>query len=96
MMPLISLADGLEHAREHHYALGAFNVLDSHFLRALFAAAKQERSPFIINIAEVHFKYVSLDSLVEAVKFEAARTISPWCLTSTTGCILTRLCVPCA
>jgi fructose-bisphosphate aldolase class II len=73
MMPLISLADGLEHAREHHYALGAFNVLDSHFLRALFAAAKQERSPFIINIAEVHFKYVSLDSLVEAVKFEAAR-----------------------
>ncbi len=52
---------------------GAFNVLDSHFLRALFAAAKQERSPFIINIAEVHFKYVSLESLVEAVKFEAAR-----------------------
>ena len=39
-MPLISLADGLAHAREHRYALGAFNVLDSHFLRALFAAAK--------------------------------------------------------
>ena len=73
MMPLISLADGLAHARQHRYALGAFNVLDSHFLRALFAAAKQERSPFIINIAEVHFKYVSLDSLVETVKFEAAR-----------------------
>jgi len=72
-MPLISLADGLEHARKHRYALGAFNVLDSHFLRALFAGAKQERSPFIINIAEVHFKYVSLESLVEAVRFEAAR-----------------------
>lgn len=72
-MALISLADGLAHARQQGYALGAFNVLDSHFLRALFAAAKQERSPFIINIAEVHFKYVSLDSLVEAVKFEAAR-----------------------
>ncbi|HAZ55444.1 MAG TPA: ketose-bisphosphate aldolase [Franconibacter helveticus] len=72
-MPLISLADGLAHAREHGYALGAFNVLDSHFLRALFAAAREERSPFIINIAEVHFKYLSLPSLVEAVKFEAAR-----------------------
>lgn len=71
-MALISLAQGLAHAREHQYALGAFNVLDSHFLRALFAAAKQERSPFIINIAEVHFKYVSLESLVEAVKYEAA------------------------
>lgn len=71
-MALISLAQGLAHAREQQYALGAFNVLDSHFLRALFAAAKQERSPFIINIAEVHFKYVSLESLVEAVKYEAA------------------------
>ncbi|WP_042820788.1 ketose 1,6-bisphosphate aldolase [Yersinia wautersii] len=71
-MALISLADGLAHARKNGYALGAFNVLDSHFLRALFAAAKQERSPFIINIAEVHFKYLSLESLVEAVKFEAA------------------------
>lgn len=76
-MPLISLAEGLAHAREHHYSLGAFNVLDSHFLRALFAAARQERSPFIINIAEVHFKYISLDSLVETVKFEAARHAIP-------------------
>ena len=76
-MPLISLADGLAHARAHGYALGAFNVLDSHFLRALFAAAQQERSPFIINIAEVHFKYLSLDSLVEAVRFEAARNDVP-------------------
>ncbi len=72
-MPLISLADGLKHARVHQYALGAFNVLDTHFLRALFAAAQQQRSPFIINIAEVHFKYLSLDTLVEAVKYEAAR-----------------------
>lgn len=72
-MALISLAHGLAHARANGYALGAFNVLDSHFLRAVFAAARQENSPFIINIAEVHFKYVSLDSLVEAVKFEAAR-----------------------
>jgi len=72
-MPLISLAEGLKHARVHQYALGAFNVLDTHFLRALFAAAKQQRSPFIINIAEVHFKYLSLDTLVEAVKYEAAR-----------------------
>lgn len=76
-MPLICLAEGLAHAREHHYSLGAFNVLDSHFLRALFAAARQERSPFIINIAEVHFKYISLDSLVETVKFEAARHAIP-------------------
>ncbi|MCV5390011.1 hypothetical protein OFC62_35405, partial [Escherichia coli] len=28
-MSLISLAEGLAHAREHRYALGAFNVPDS-------------------------------------------------------------------
>ncbi|MGL4858663.1 MAG: class II fructose-bisphosphate aldolase, partial [Enterobacteriaceae bacterium] len=70
-MPLISLSNALSQATKHNYAVGAFNVLDSHFLRALFAAANKARSPFIINIAEVHFKYVSLDSLVEAIKIES-------------------------
>ena len=71
-MALISLAQGLAHAQQHQYALGAFNVLDTHFLRALFQAAEQQRSPFIINIAEVHFKYVSLEHLIAAVRTEAA------------------------
>jgi len=71
-MSLISLAQGLSHARQHGYALGAFNVLDTHFLRALFAAAEAQRSPFIINIAEVHFKYVSLEAICAAIKAEAA------------------------
>ncbi len=71
-MALISLAQGLQHAQQHGYALGAFNVLDTHFLRALFSAAEQQRSPFIINIAEVHFKYVSLPHLVAAIRAEAA------------------------
>ncbi len=71
-MALISLAQGLAHAQQHGYALGAFNVLDTHFLRALFQAAEQQRSPFIINIAEVHFKYVSLEPLIAAIRAEAA------------------------
>ncbi|WP_243077661.1 ketose 1,6-bisphosphate aldolase [Pantoea sp. MQR6] len=76
-MALISLAQGLAHAQQHGYALGAFNVIDTHFLRALFKAAEQQRSPFIINIAEVHFKYITLDHLVEAVRFEAAKHAIP-------------------
>lgn len=76
-MALISLAQGLAHAQKQGYALGAFNVLDTHFMRALFAAAEQQRSPFIINIAEVHFKYVTLDQLVEAIKFEAVKHAIP-------------------
>ncbi|TCL06401.1 MULTISPECIES: ketose 1,6-bisphosphate aldolase [Sodalis] len=76
-MALISLADGLAHARQHGYAMGAFNVLDTHFLRAIFNAATRTRSPFIINIAEVHFKYIELESLVAAIKAEAARHAIP-------------------
>ena len=72
-MPLISLAQGLKHASQNGYALGAFNVLDTHFLRALFAAAEAQKSPFIINIAEVHFKYVSLEAICAAIKAEAAQ-----------------------
>ncbi|KAJ9432651.1 MULTISPECIES: ketose 1,6-bisphosphate aldolase [Pantoea] len=71
-MALISLAQGLAHAQQNGYALGAFNVLDTHFLRALYQAAERQRSPFIISIAEVHFKYVSLEHLVAAVRTEAA------------------------
>lgn len=70
-MALISLQQGLSHAKTHGYAMGAFNVLDTHFLNALFKAAKNNRSPFIINIAEVHFKYVALETLVEAIKAES-------------------------
>ncbi|WP_367144008.1 ketose 1,6-bisphosphate aldolase [Pantoea stewartii] len=76
-MALISLAQGLAHAQQQGYALGAFNVLDSHFLRALFDAAERQRSPFIINIAEVHFKYVTLDQITEAIRFEAAKHTVP-------------------
>lgn len=95
-MPLISLADGLEHARKHRYALGAFNVLDSHFLRALFAAAKQERSPFIINIAEVHFKYVSWSRWSKRSGLKPPVMIFRWCSTSITACISRRWYVRCA
>ena len=59
MMPLISLADGLARARQHRYALGAFNVLDTHFLRALFAAAKQERSPSTSDSSDTYLKCTS-------------------------------------
>ena len=67
-MALISLKQGLSHAQKHGYALGAFNALDSHFINAIFAAGLKQRAPFILNIAEVHFKYVDLESLVATIK----------------------------
>ncbi|GBU09405.1 fructose-bisphosphate aldolase class II [Gammaproteobacteria bacterium] len=67
-MALISLKQGLSHAQKHGYALGAFNALDSHFINAIFSAGLKQRAPFILNIAEVHFKYLDLPSLVATIK----------------------------
>ncbi|WP_026971022.1 ketose 1,6-bisphosphate aldolase [Aliagarivorans marinus] len=72
-MPLINLAQGLAIARDNNAALGAFNVIDTHFINALFSASARCHSPFIINIAEVHFPYLDLESIVAAIQSRAAR-----------------------
>ena len=76
-MPLISLKEGLQNAQQGAYALGAFNVLDTHFLNALIRAGSAQKSPFIINIAEVHFKFVDLPSIVAAIKEATSKTHLP-------------------
>ena len=75
-MPLISLADGLARAAT---SLRAGRVQRSRHPLPARPVCRGEAGAlaFIINIAEVHFKYVSLESLVEAIKFEAARHAIP-------------------
>ena len=72
-MPLITLKQGLQQAQQQGYALGAFNALDCHFINAIFAAGLKNRSPFIFNVAEVHFKYIDLPALVATIKAKSAQ-----------------------
>lgn len=76
-MTLISLKKALSHAQKHHYALGAFNVHNFNLLHGVFAAAKAKRSPMIINVAEVHLKYASIEEIAPLIKMAARRADIP-------------------
>lgn len=58
----------LEKAYKEGYAVGAFNIFNLNFLEAVCDAATAQNSPVILNIAEVHFKYVTPEHLVPAIR----------------------------
>jgi fructose-bisphosphate aldolase class II len=67
-MPFVNLKTILAPAYAEGYAVGAFNVINLNFLEAIITAAKQQKSPVILNIAEVHFEFVTLEHIVPAIK----------------------------
>ncbi|EEX49415.1 ketose 1,6-bisphosphate aldolase [Pasteurella dagmatis] len=79
-MALLNLKSILAVANQHKFAVGAFNAIDSNFIDAVFAAAQQQQSPVIINVAEVHLKYIDLEPTVEYIKKKAALAGVPVCL----------------
>ena len=58
----------LDKAYNEGYAVGAFNIFNLNFLEAVCEAAEAQSSPVILNIAEVHFKYVALEHIVPAIR----------------------------
>ncbi|RKY62141.1 MAG: fructose-bisphosphate aldolase, partial [Candidatus Latescibacterota bacterium] len=52
---LVNLSDVLGHAYRYGYAVGAFNVINLEFLNGILEAAERQRSPVVVQIAEVHF-----------------------------------------
>ena len=67
-MALVDLKTVLGHAAANRYAVGAFNVVNLDFLEAVVKAAEAKRSPVILNIAEVHFPYVTLEHICPAIR----------------------------
>lgn len=76
-MGLVSPVDLFQHAEEHSYALGAFNVVNLEFLNGILEAAEEVRSPVILNIAEVHFSYVNIEQIFPAIKHMADNACVP-------------------
>ncbi|MGQ0287319.1 ketose 1,6-bisphosphate aldolase [Pasteurellaceae bacterium 22721_9_1] len=79
-MALLNLQSILAVANKHKFAVGAFNAIDSNFVDAVFSAAKEQQSPVIINVAEVHLPYLDLESTTEYIKKKAQVTGVPVCL----------------
>jgi len=76
-MALVNLAGLLNHALEHGYGVGAFNVPDYETLQALLDVAVEKRSPVIVDVAEVHLKYISLEDVATVVRHAAERAPVP-------------------
>ena len=72
-MPLVTLKTVLDRAYRSSYAVGAFNVINLTFLEAIIAAARRSASPVILNIAQVHFPFVTLENIVPVVHAIARR-----------------------
>lgn len=78
-MALINLKDLLKHARENKYAVGAFNITNLGFIDTLIDAAVEQRSPIIMQIAEVHLRYVDLEAIAPIIINSAKNVDIPIC-----------------
>lgn len=76
-MALVNMKDLLNHAYENHYAVGAFEIVNLDFLRAVISAAEQTRAPVILNVVEPHFDLFDVELLMPAVLQAAKRASVP-------------------
>ncbi len=79
-MTLINLKNLLNHAKQNKYAVGAFNVTSLDFIDHLLGAAISENSPIILQVAEVHFRYLNLEEIAPALISAAKKINIPVCI----------------
>jgi fructose-bisphosphate aldolase class II len=63
-MALVTVKSMLSKAYQKGYAVGAFNIINLTFLEAITDAARLTASPVILNIAEVHLPFVTMENIV--------------------------------
>lgn len=79
-MALINLRDLLNHASKKKYAVGAFNVTSINFIDPIIEAAIESDSPVILQLAEVHFRYLNLEHIAPAIIKAAKEVEIPVCV----------------
>lgn len=65
---LINMTQLLKVAKENHFAVGAFNVADSNFLRVVIEAAEENDSPAIIAFHPTELAFVKDDFIKLAIE----------------------------
>ncbi len=65
---LISAKELFKNARNEQYAVGAFNIFNLESIQAVFLAAKNKRSPVIINVSEKSLRYGGIKNIVGIIK----------------------------
>lgn len=68
-MAIVSAAEMIKKAHEGHYAVGAFNINNMEWIKAILIAAEEEKSPVILGVSEGAGKYMcGWDNVVAMVK----------------------------
>ncbi|WP_456378620.1 ketose-bisphosphate aldolase [Thiolapillus sp.] len=76
-MPIVNMKDMLQHAYEHGYAVGAFDLVSLDFLQGIVDAAERAQAPVILSLAESHFEAFDFALLMPAVEAAAKRASVP-------------------
>ncbi|MCW8931374.1 MAG: ketose-bisphosphate aldolase [Gammaproteobacteria bacterium] len=76
-MPLVNIKDMLEHAYQHSYAVGAFDLVSLDFLEGVIKAAEQARAPVILSLSESQFEHYDFELLLSAVESASKRALVP-------------------
>ncbi len=76
-MPIVHMKDMLQHAYDHKYAVGAFDLVSLDFLQGILQGAEQAKAPVILSLAESHFEYFDFELLMRATVAAAKRASVP-------------------
>lgn len=79
-MSLINLKDLLNNAKQNKYAVGAFNITNLASIDYIVDAAKEQQSPIILQVAEIHLKYFALEDIAPAIIGAAKKVDIPICV----------------
>lgn len=78
-MPLVSMKEMLETAKNKGYAVGQFNLNNLEFTQAILQAAEEEKSPVILGVSEGAARYMggfkTVVKIVEALMEEYKTTV---------------------
>lgn len=77
---LVSLRELMKDAVEKNYAVGAFNTPNLESLTAILRAAEETGKPVILNHADVHSPFITLEEIAPIMRMRAERAKVPVCL----------------
>ena len=67
-MPLVTTKEMFEKSMKEHYAIGAFNVNNMEIIQGIMDAAKQEKSPVILQASHGAIKYARVNYLMKMIE----------------------------
>ena len=77
---LVSLTELMKDAVDKNYAVGAFNATNLECLTAAIGAAEEMQKPIILNHADVHSPFITLEEIAPIMLHKAEKASVPICV----------------